>query len=155
MGGAHCHALRWQVWQGRGPGPAGQREHRGAQLQDSSFVGRLRERLLAHPAVDPARLELEVLETSALEDMVRQVGRHAHGLQPAGHHVCAGRLWYRLFVAHLSQAPAAQVLKIDQSFVRDMLDDPDDLAILEGVLGLARAFSARPWPKAWKPSNTA
>jgi hypothetical protein len=31
-------------------------------------------------------------------------------------------------------------MKIDQSFVRDMLDDPEDLAILEGVLGLATAF---------------
>ena len=31
-------------------------------------------------------------------------------------------------------------IKIDQSFVRDMLDDPDDLALLEGVIGLARTF---------------
>jgi hypothetical protein len=32
------------------------------------------------------------------------------------------------------------VLKIDQSFVSDMLDDPENLNILEGVLGLASAF---------------
>lgn len=33
------------------------------------------------------------------------------------------------------------LLKIDQSFVRDMLDDTDDLAILQGVIGLAEAFN--------------
>jgi EAL domain-containing protein (putative c-di-GMP-specific phosphodiesterase class I) len=32
------------------------------------------------------------------------------------------------------------LLKIDQSFVRNMLVDHDDRAILEGVIGLARAF---------------
>ena len=31
-------------------------------------------------------------------------------------------------------------MKIDHSFVRDMLEDPDDLAILEGVMGMAAAF---------------
>lgn len=35
------------------------------------------------------------------------------------------------------------MLKIDQSFVRGMFDDPEDLAIVEGVLGLARAFGWR------------
>jgi EAL domain-containing protein (putative c-di-GMP-specific phosphodiesterase class I) len=32
------------------------------------------------------------------------------------------------------------MLKIDKSCVRDMLDDPDDMAILQGVNGLAAAF---------------
>lgn len=37
----------------------------------------------------------------------------------------------------------ADMLKIDQSFVRDMLDDPDDLAIVEGIIGLTHAFQRR------------
>ena len=40
------------------------------------------------------------------------------------------------YLKRLSVAP----LKIDQSFVRDMLDDPDDRTILGGVLGLASAL---------------
>ena len=42
-------------------------------------------------------------------------------------------------LTYLKRLPA-QELKIDQSFIRDMLDDAEDLAILQGVLGLATAF---------------
>jgi len=42
-------------------------------------------------------------------------------------------------LTYLKRLPVS-TLKIDQSFVRDMLDDQDDLAILKGVLGLATAF---------------
>ena len=34
----------------------------------------------------------------------------------------------------------AETIKIDRSFVIDMLDDADDLAIVNGIIGLARAF---------------
>jgi hypothetical protein len=42
-------------------------------------------------------------------------------------------------LTYLKRLPA-NGLKIDQSFIRDMLCDPEDLAILEGILGLATAF---------------
>jgi len=42
-------------------------------------------------------------------------------------------------LTYLKRLPVS-MLKIDQSFVRDMLDDTDDLTILEGVVSLATAF---------------
>jgi EAL domain-containing protein (putative c-di-GMP-specific phosphodiesterase class I) len=109
------------------------------QLQQAEFAERLRALLEAHPGIRPGDLELEVLETSALEDLagVSQVIKYCCDIGVR----CAlddfGTGYSSL--TYLKRLPVTQ-LKIDQSFVRDMLDDPDDLAILEGVLGLAIAF---------------
>ena len=109
------------------------------QLQQSNFVQRLREILAEHPQVSPSSLKLEVLETSALEDITgvsdvieacRQMGIQ-FALDDFGTGYSS--------LTYLKRLPVSE-LKIDQSFVRDMLDDPDDLAILEGVIGLASAF---------------
>ena len=43
-------------------------------------------------------------------------------------------------LTYLKRLPV-NMLKIDQSFVRDMLTDLEDLCIIEGVIGLARAFN--------------
>jgi EAL domain-containing protein (putative c-di-GMP-specific phosphodiesterase class I) len=109
------------------------------QLQQAGFPERLREILAAHPDVRPGDLELEVLETSALEDVVgvskiieacREIGV-TFALDDFGTGYSS--------LSYLKRLPVNR-LKIDQSFVRGMLEDPDDLAILEGVIGLATAF---------------
>jgi EAL domain-containing protein (putative c-di-GMP-specific phosphodiesterase class I) len=109
------------------------------QLQQENFVERLRHLLARHPQIQSASLELEVLETSALEDLVR-VSRVIEACREIGVRFAIddfGTGYSSL--TYLKRLPVNQ-LKIDQSFVRGMLDDPDDLAILEGVLGLAAAF---------------
>ncbi|MCU7796166.1 MAG: EAL domain-containing protein [Candidatus Thiodiazotropha sp. (ex Myrtea spinifera)] len=108
-------------------------------LQKKNFVEKLRAHLKAHATIDADRLELEVLETSALEDMaqVTEVIKTCREMGVIFALDDFGTGYSSL--TYLKLLPAGY-LKIDQSFVHDMLDDPEDLAILEGVLGLATAF---------------
>ncbi len=108
-------------------------------LQSDNFMERLTLILAAHPHTPPAMLELELLETSALNDLAR-TSRLIESCRRLGVNFSLddfGTGYSSL--TYLKRLPVAQ-LKIDQSFVRDMLDDPDDLAILEGIIGLASAF---------------
>jgi diguanylate cyclase (GGDEF)-like protein/PAS domain S-box-containing protein len=111
----------------------------GRQMQQPDFIERLKRQLAAHPGIKPGDLEMEVLETSALEDLAKssQVieGCSELGIKFALDDFGTGYS----SLTYLKRLPFT-LLKIDQSFVRDMLSDPDDLAILEAVLGLAVAF---------------
>jgi diguanylate cyclase (GGDEF)-like protein/PAS domain S-box-containing protein len=109
------------------------------QLQQGDFADRLRAILALHPAVKASSLELEVLETSALQD-VAQVSKVINACREIGVSFALddfGTGYSSL--TYLKRLPA-NVLKIDQSFVREILDDAESLSILEGVLGLAAAF---------------
>jgi diguanylate cyclase (GGDEF)-like protein len=111
----------------------------GYQLQQVNFATRLADLLAAHPEVDPNYLELEILETSALSD-INQVSATMNDCHDLG--VCFalddfGTGYSSL--THIKRLPA-YLIKIDQSFVRDMLEDVDDLAIVESVIGLAKTF---------------
>lgn len=109
------------------------------QLQQADFVERLTVLLAAHPEVSPSNLELEILETSALNDVI-QVSATMQACIALGVHFSFddfGTGYSSL--TYLRRLPA-RLIKIDQSFVRDMLDDEDDLAIIAGVVSLAKAF---------------
>lgn len=109
------------------------------QLQQGNFVERLKRILAKHPQVNPTSLELEVLETSALADMA-QVSQVIEDCALFGVMFALDDFGTGYSSLTYLKRLRVTMLKIDKSFVRDMLKDPDDLAILEGVIGLAAAF---------------
>jgi diguanylate cyclase (GGDEF)-like protein/PAS domain S-box-containing protein len=109
------------------------------QLQQDNFEIRLAALLLAHPEVNPYCLELEILETSALND-INKVFATMNACNELGVRFALddfGTGYSSL--TYLRRLPA-HLIKIDQSFVRHMLEGTDDFAIVEGIIGLAKAF---------------
>jgi len=109
------------------------------QFQQGNFASQLAETLAHYPNIDAHLLELEVLETSAFEDVgaVTKVMQDCHRLGVLFALDDFGTGYSSL--TYLRRLPVT-TLKIDQSFVRDMLDDADDMAIVRGVIGLAKTF---------------
>lgn len=109
------------------------------QLQHPDFVANLVDRLAAHPDVHPRMLIIEILETSALED-IEGVSLTLRKCAALGVHFALddfGTGYSSL--SYLKRLPVAQ-LKIDQTFIHGMLDTPSDVSILQAILGLASAF---------------
>jgi diguanylate cyclase (GGDEF)-like protein/PAS domain S-box-containing protein len=108
-------------------------------FQRHDFVERLTAILAEFPDVPPHMLELEILESSALSDIshVRSImlDCQALGISFALDDFGTGYS----SMSYLKRLPA-DILKIDQSFVRNMLVDRDDLHLVSAVIGLARSF---------------
>ena len=109
---------------------------------EPNFTARLRKLLAEHPHTPPGSLEIELLESSAIEDIgrveliivaCRELGI---GLSLDDFGTGYSSLTY---LRRLS----ADTLKIDQSFVNTMMTDAGDKAIISGVIGLAAAFERK------------
>lgn len=109
-------------------------------LQQADFAEQLQQICAQFPAVPPSRLELEIVETSALQNIEYILGTMkscaALGITFSLDDFGTGYS----SLSYLKRLPIS-TLKLDQSFVRDILTDADDLAILQGVCGLATAFN--------------
>ncbi|MDC8759766.1 putative bifunctional diguanylate cyclase/phosphodiesterase [Janthinobacterium fluminis] len=108
-------------------------------FQQADFVSRLKAILAEFPGVRASMLELEILESSALDDIehVRRVMRACQQLGITFALDDFGTGYSSM--SYLKRLPA-NILKIDQSFVRNMLNDRDDLHLVGAVIGLAKSF---------------
>lgn len=108
-------------------------------LQTLDFTQRLRELLARHPEPIARHLMLEVLESAALAD-VDATHRLIQDCKALGVSFALddfGTGYSTL--TYLKRLPV-DALKIDRSFVQNMLIDPHDQALVEGVIGLAKTF---------------
>jgi len=109
------------------------------QLQQAEFAANLATVLGRYPQVDPRDVTLEILETHALEDMASatRVMRECFSFGVRFSLDDFGTGYSSL--AYLKRLQVDEI-KIDQGFVRNMLDDTGDKAIVAGVLSLAQVF---------------
>jgi len=112
-----------------------------AQLADPDLVSLVQECIGRH-GCDPTRLVLEITESHLMTDPVaardKLTAIKSLGLQLSIDDFGTGYS----SLAYLKRFPIDE-LKIDQSFVQTMLDDPADLAIVRSIVALGHALGLR------------
>ncbi len=129
-----------EAWQGIGLVVAVSVNIAGRQLQDPGFLAMLKAAFDAHPEVEPSRIELEILETTAISDFdsilqilstCRDIGVRI-SLDDFGTGYSS--------LSYLKNLPVDRI-KIDRSFVADMLENKDNLAIIRSIVSLSKIFN--------------
>jgi len=110
------------------------------QLLEGDFVSRLGKQLQRYPKHIWSKLKIEVTETAALDDL--SVISHLIEECKAQFQIEFSLDDFGTGYSSLMQLKrmAANELKIDKNFVDDILQDPNDLAIVKGIVSLADAF---------------
>lgn len=105
------------------------------QFRQPDFVDMVR-RLLAETAVSPSRLKLELTESLVMHNVVDTVVKmrelNALGVDFSMDDFGTGYS----SLAHLTNLPIQQ-LKIDRSFVRNLMDSRSDAVIVQTIIGMA------------------
>ena len=108
-------------------------------LLSREFISFITATLSAYPGIGPGILKLEILETAALGDIGSAIEKMERCIQAGVSFSLDDFGTGYASLSYLRRLPA-EIIKIDQSFVRDMLEDPNDMSIVKGVVGLADAF---------------
>ena len=109
-------------------------------FQRADFTETLKSLLACHPNVAPQMLDIEIVESVVLEN-IQHVSKRLIACQDLGVTFSLddfGAGYSSL--SYLKQLPT-QSIKIDQSFIRHILDDKDSLVLTKAIIGLAKSFN--------------
>jgi diguanylate cyclase (GGDEF)-like protein/PAS domain S-box-containing protein len=95
---------------------------------------------LAHFAVPPESLEIEITESLLMKDVENIVVRVKH-LRSTGVHISIDDFGTRYSSLNYLRRFSVSRIKIDQSFVRDLKAPQDSCAIIQAIVGIARNFN--------------
>ncbi|WP_375177419.1 putative bifunctional diguanylate cyclase/phosphodiesterase [Marinobacter mobilis] len=108
-------------------------------LMTPDFPEFLANELAIHPGLPSRNITLEVLESTALDD-TRQAGNVIEACRAMGFEVALDDFGTGYSSLAYFRSLPIDLIKIDQSFVRNLLDNSNDRAIVESVVFLAKRF---------------
>jgi len=112
----------------------------GAKQLQTDFVDQLESILDLYPEVSPKLLEIEVLETSFLED-ISKVSEVIDACIKMGVNFSIDDFGTGYSSLTYLKLLPAKLLKIDKSFICDMIKNSDDHSIVKGIIALSKAFN--------------
>ena len=111
------------------------------QFREPDFVNRVRDLIVAH-RIDPKLLHLEITESTVLDNIEQTIERmeaiKSLGVSFAIDDFGTGHS----SLAYLKRLPI-ETLKIDRSFVSDIVDDPNDAVLVETIIVMAKHLGLR------------
>jgi len=94
-------------------------------------------RLVQEYRLPPGALELEVTETTLMED-IETATQHLHGLRKSGALIAIDDFGTGYSSLNYLRSLPLDKIKIDKSFVQDVLDDEDDATIVRTIIQLGK-----------------
>jgi diguanylate cyclase (GGDEF)-like protein len=111
----------------------------GRDFQNAGLAAKV-SRLVREAGLDPSFVEIEITESVAMHDFKKTLhilqGLRAEGMRVAIDDFGTGYS----SLAYLKRFPI-QTLKIDRAFIKDMMDDPQDRAIVNAIIVMAQAMN--------------